>query len=181
MGDADTVTTYPGDYRYQSATAKESRDEADVAEMLNLTTQLANLSTTSANLTERISELPNAHNRICRKRTCHNPHYILVHYLQGLQSLPTSLCPRHALGAAAIRRYYRSVSENRRHVSTSAGVMLGSITGPGCSRTCSRTRKRLRDCLYDDLPTIAEDANSPQAEVSSKPTDVLESSAIMQE
>ncbi|KAM5521168.1 hypothetical protein FOXYSP1_15058 [Fusarium oxysporum f. sp. phaseoli] len=118
VGDVTTVTTYSGDYRDQSATTNESRDEVDVTEMLSLTTQLANLSITSANLTGRMLEPPSAHDRVCRKRTCHNSHHVLQHYLHGRQSLPTALRPRHAAGAV-IRRYYRSVSGNSRHVSAS--------------------------------------------------------------
>ncbi|WKT52251.1 hypothetical protein QSH57_002765 [Fusarium oxysporum f. sp. vasinfectum] len=63
VGDVTTVTTYSGDYRDQSATTNESRDEVDVTEMLSLTTQLANLSITSANLTARMLEPPSAHDR----------------------------------------------------------------------------------------------------------------------
>ncbi|EXL98344.1 hypothetical protein FOIG_09894 [Fusarium odoratissimum NRRL 54006] len=88
VGDVTTVTTYSGDYRDQSATTNESRDEVDVTEMLSLTTQLANFSITSANLTGRMLEPPSAHDRICRKRTCHNSHHVLQHYLHGRQSYP---------------------------------------------------------------------------------------------
>ncbi|KAK2689128.1 uncharacterized protein FRV6_16084 [Fusarium oxysporum] len=63
VGDVTTVTTYSGDYRDQSATTNESRDEVDVTEMLSLTTQLVNLSITSANLTGRMLEPPSAHDR----------------------------------------------------------------------------------------------------------------------
>ncbi|KAH7194624.1 hypothetical protein DER44DRAFT_752423 [Fusarium oxysporum] len=88
VGDVTTVTTYSGDYRDQSATTNESRDEVDVTEMLSLTTQLANFSITSANLTGSMLEPPSAHDRICRKRTCHNSHHVLQHYLHGRQSYP---------------------------------------------------------------------------------------------
>ncbi|KAF5592351.1 hypothetical protein FPCIR_5672 [Fusarium pseudocircinatum] len=67
MADANTMTAHPEDYRDQSATAKENRGEVDMKEMLSLTTQIASLSTTSANLTRCISEPPKAHDRGVRR------------------------------------------------------------------------------------------------------------------
>ncbi|KAF5534182.1 hypothetical protein FMEXI_11428 [Fusarium mexicanum] len=124
MGGVNTGAVYPGDCRDQPATANESRDEADVSEMLSLTAQLADLSVTSANPTGRISKPPNAHEKICRKRTIHDPYPVLEHYLHGLRSVSTALCPRHAAGAEAIRRYHRSVLENRRHMSAAIGLFI---------------------------------------------------------
>ncbi|CVL06621.1 uncharacterized protein FMAN_11777 [Fusarium mangiferae] len=177
MADANTITAHPEDYRDQSATTEENRGESIMTEILDLTAQFAKLSTTSANLTRCILEPPKAHDRVCRKRTCRKPHH---HYLYGLQPLPTELCPRHAAVVVAIRRYFRSVSENRQHASASLDSMLQGMTAPGCSKRCSRARKGLLGCPQDDVPTIAEDAISPQHGSSPMNIDIRNSSSTMQ-
>jgi hypothetical protein len=162
MGGEDTVATYDEEHLDHSAPEKESRDKIISAEMLGLIDQFVNLWATSANHQERLSKPPNAQDRIFRKRISHYPRHIAESSLRRQEPCsPMTCCPRHATGAAAIRRYHRSVSENRHHVSTPAGVIYRSVTWSGRSKRGGQAYGRLRDCCHDVLPTIPEETISP--------------------